>query len=380
METSDQTRGRVERCRKAARGPGSLTKRTLNPWLPSPRPTAAEDVSASCASSRALCSGILLNFARFLVTRASRLLHRGSAPGPCQRFNPQRVGSFHDYQERQQVMAAEFRNRSAVEREFALSGEVISTPGFCCVCSRAVIFHSDLAYSSAGPDGTPIPNWRERVVCPVCHLNNRMRAAIHFFKLFCRPTADSTLYLTEQTTPLFAWFKEHFRNTLGSEYLGSSVPAGWCTPDGVRNESLTGLSFPAASFDFILSFDVFEHIPDYRAAFKECLRCLKPGGALVFSVPFNLGSEQDIIRAEVTRDGTVVHRLPPEYHGDPLNTAGCLCFRHFGWSLLEDLHRLGYRDAGAFLYWSSELGYLGGDQVLFMATKQAPCREDGFLK
>lgn len=61
------------------------------------------------------------------------------------------------------------------------------------------------------------------------------------------------------------------------------------------------------AFDFIFSFDVFEHIPDYRAAFRECLRCLKPGGELVFTVPFSHSSERNIVRAEVNADGNVVH-------------------------------------------------------------------------
>ncbi|MDX2066754.1 MAG: class I SAM-dependent methyltransferase [Fimbriimonadaceae bacterium] len=34
-----------------------------------------------------------------------------------------------------------------------------------------------------------------------------------------------------------------------------------------------------------MGLDVFEHIPDDRAAFAECFRVLKPGGILVLSVP-----------------------------------------------------------------------------------------------
>jgi hypothetical protein len=35
--------------------------------------------------------------------------------------------------------------------------------------------------------------------------------------------------------------------------------------------------------------------------------------------------------------------LEPEYHGDPLSSDGILCFYHFGWDLLEEFRRCGFR-------------------------------------
>jgi SAM-dependent methyltransferase len=196
-----------------------------------------------------------------------------------------------------------------------------------------------------------------------------MRAAIHLFHLLCAPSPESRLYITEQTTPLFAWFRGAYEHVIGSEFLGGGIPAGELNDAGIRNESLTKLSFEDNLFDAILSFDVMEHIPDFLQAFRECFRCLKPRGALFFTVPFDHNSEQHIVRAEMDEAGQISHLLPPEYHGDPINSDGCLCFYHFGWQLLGQLRALGFRDAAAYSYWSQRFGYLGGSQILFMVIK-----------
>lgn len=50
--------------------------------------------------------------------------------------------------------------------------------------------------------------------------------------------------------------------------------------------SITDMSFDAASFDCILCSEVLEHIPDDAKAVSELRRVLKPGGALIVTVPF----------------------------------------------------------------------------------------------
>jgi SAM-dependent methyltransferase len=45
------------------------------------------------------------------------------------------------------------------------------------------------------------------------------------------------------------------------------------------------LPFAEGSIDAIIGLDIFEHIEDDMAAFREAQRALKPGGVLVLSVP-----------------------------------------------------------------------------------------------
>lgn len=48
------------------------------------------------------------------------------------------------------------------------------------------------------------------------------------------------------------------------------------------------LPFMDSSFDIIMSFDVFEHIPDYNGHLEEVLRVLKPHGHYLFQTPNKL--------------------------------------------------------------------------------------------
>lgn len=252
-----------------------------------------------------------------------------------------------------------------------ISGENFTAPGYCFPCRRHVDFLVDFLYcDNEVVDGITIPNWRERVLCPYCTLNNRIRASAQFLEETLGCAADAAIYMSEQTTPLYQYLKATHPNLVGSEYLGDKIPFGEVDPaSGLRNESITRLSFADDSLDFVLSFDVFEHVPDYRKALQECCRVLKPGGRLVFTVPFRFDSQHNLVRATMDKDGQIKHLLEPEYHGDPINNAGCLCFYHFGWQILDELKRCGFKSAAAHLYWSDTLGYLGRYQVIFCAVK-----------
>jgi len=88
-----------------------------------------------------------------------------------------------------------------------------------------------------------------------------------------------------------------------------------------------------------------------------------------FSVPFDANSVRNQIRAQLRKDGTIEYLLPPEYHDDPRNPEGCLCFQHFGWEMLEEMKQAGFSSVWALSYYSQEYGYLGDKQIQFLAEK-----------
>jgi len=214
-------------------------------------------------------------------------------------------------------------------------------------------------------------NWRESLICETCGLNNRMRASIDLFSEHIKAVPSGNVYMTEQVTPLYLWAKKKYPGVgvIGSEYLGDGKVGG-LDYEGIRHEDTTRLSFDSDSLDCVLSFDVLEHIPDYKCALHEMIRCLRPGGILLLSAPFVSDIFQTRVRAQLLPDGGIEHLLPPEYHGNPTQPeSGSLCFYHFGWDLLDEIGKAGSTDARVLSYYSFERGNFGKSQLFFWAMK-----------
>lgn len=282
-----------------------------------------------------------------------------------------RFDSYQDYQVNQELTKGLFLLSQEVESKIVKNSEGKETfklSGHCYPCNKETSFlvHNTNPHQEHSLQCST-PHWRETLHCD-CELNNRVRAAFHLFTSECKPSKEAYIYVTEQVTPFYKCLKKHFPNTVGSEYLGTEFLAGTIHQDNIRNESLTNLSFSDETFDFVISLDVLEHIPDYRRALAEICRSLTKNGTLILSVPFRQTSLEHLIRAVVNSDGTIHHLTNPEYHGDPLSQKGCLCFQHFGWRLLDELREIGFSEVFALNYWSRSYGYLGTNQI-FIAKK-----------
>ena len=257
--------------------------------------------------------------------------------------------------------------RHEFEMSFVKDENDFNFHGKCIVCKEETDFLVDYMFAGEN-NGVKVPCWRERIICPKCSMNNRMRSFVHYVQEFIKPDENTKIYMTEQTTPLYKYYSQKFSNCIGSEYLGDIFKSGTFNEHNIRNEDITALSFDNETFDLVFSLDVLEHVPNYKKAFQEINRVLKPGGSLIFTVPFAVNSGKNIIRA-IIENNKVKHILPPEYHGDPINSEGCLCFQYFGWELMDILKEINYSEAYASLLYSYSYGYLGGDSIIFLAKK-----------
>jgi glycosyltransferase involved in cell wall biosynthesis/SAM-dependent methyltransferase len=244
------------------------------------------------------------------------------------------------------------------------------TIGECAVCKCSTTYLTSFMYSTGNaPNGRVMPNWREHMQCFHCGLVNRVRASLHVLHTFAPPSIKSRIYITERVTRTYDWLNERFKNVMGSEYLGADIEPGAILND-IRHEDVMNLSIKDNSLDYVLSFDVLEHVPDSNKAFQEIFRALDIGGTFLFSVPFSYDSFDDIVRATLDANGNIRHHMPAEYHGNPVDHEnGALCFRYFGWQMLDQLRDIGFLNVRAVAYWSKEQGYLGKEQFLFLAQK-----------
>lgn len=253
----------------------------------------------------------------------------------------------------------------------AYQGGPLTFGGLCGACERYVDLEVDMLFGGQRDhEGRFVPNWRERLVCPCCRMNNRQRlVATLVGKRLGFSAVAKRVYAMERVSPMFRWLENrHARHDLiGSEYLGHRHESGTAL-HGIRHEDAMDLSLDTESVDLIVSNDVFEHVPDPSRAFRECARVLKSGGEMLATIPFT-ELDKTTYRARLGSAG-VDHLEPPQHHGNPISDKGSLVFAEFGWDCLDLLREAGFADAWIELYASVERGHLGRAQVLFIAAKR----------
>jgi len=198
-------------------------------------------------------------------------------------------------------------------------------------------------------------NLRESLLCP-CGMNSRMRMIM---SAFAESAPSPRFLMFERITPLFELVRKRFPFVEGCEYFGSDVKPGTMhLTKGVevRHEDLMALSYRDRTFRTLFHGDVLEHVPDLQRALSECHRVLDVGGTLVFTCPMT-NLEQHIVRARLV-SGTLVHDLPPGYHGNPMDENGALVFTEPGLALLDDLRAAGFGRVELGLAYDPDQGIL----------------------
>jgi SAM-dependent methyltransferase len=168
---------------------------------------------------------------------------------------------------------------------------------------------------------------RENFLCLWCGRNYRTRALAG---VASRYLAGADVYEPATRGVFDDRIRRRARSFVTSEFFGPGV-AGGTIRNGVRHEDLERLSFADASFDLVITSEVFEHIADPWAAFAEVRRVLRPGGRHLFSVPFRAGWPT------ANRDDQ-----PAVRHFDPLRAEGVPVVTDFGDDLEELLQPFGF--------------------------------------
>ncbi|MEO7801343.1 MAG: class I SAM-dependent methyltransferase, partial [Ginsengibacter sp.] len=173
------------------------------------------------------------------------------------------------------------------------------------------------------------------------------------------------IYNVESNGALHEGLK-HINNYVCSEYFGPVDIIGK-ELNGILNIDLREIPFKENNFDFVITTEVFEHVPEPYKGFEEIHRVLKKGGSHIFTVPYK-GHGKDEVKAIIGEDGEIIHLAPPEYHGDPIRGEGILVYTIFAEEMQEKLKEMGFNvkvNHTRNPIW----GILGDNNYVFIATK-----------
>ncbi len=88
------------------------------------------------------------------------------------------------------------------------------------------------------------------------------------------------------------------------------------------------------------------------------------------TAPTDIARSDNLVRAFMSSSGKVTHLMEPEYHGNPMDPkGGSLCYRWYGWQVLDQLREAGFSSAAIMTYWSERFRYFGDPQIAILATR-----------
>lgn len=237
--------------------------------------------------------------------------------------------------------------------------------GECNVCGIATAFEIDS------------DNFRESMRCPECGASSRTRCLAegllrvlpdYAAATTIRELGSGELGLRILDTDNFSAIRKFLkgRNFYATSAYLPNKKNGQEIGKGVWNVDLMNIPFDDETYDVILTSDVMEHVRRDEAAHKEILRCLKPSGKYIFTVPYVPAWRDTQVRVDTTGDADIF-LMEKEFHGDPLSKDGVLVYRIFGRQLLSDLKMAGFSDVKFENLYLPENGIIAGG--LWICTK-----------
>jgi len=177
--------------------------------------------------------------------------------------------------------------------------------------------------------------YRDFYLCPICGSPPRERALMYSIEKFFPQWREMEIH---ESSPADRGASRRLQKE-AKRYIASQffpgIPSGQ-RHQGFRCENLEAMSFADSSIDLHITQDVFEHIFNPVASFREIARTLRPGGAHVFTVP--LVNKNNPTRQCATMDahGHVTHLVEkPEFHGNPVDANGSLVTWNWGYDITQ---------------------------------------------
>ncbi len=179
------------------------------------------------------------------------------------------------------------------------------------------------------------------VRCICCGANPVAMSVVAALVVNFPALAQMLVYELAASGPIHDYLHGHSGKLICSEYLDGVAPG--TVTNGVECQDVQRLTYASNLFDLCVSTEVFEHVPDDALGFSEIHRVLRPGGALVLTVPlYDFPTTRE--RARLV-NGRVEYLLPAEFHDDPIRGPGtALVYRDYGIDLIMRLKSAGFHD------------------------------------
>lgn len=252
-------------------------------------------------------------------------------------------------------VARKVLDKAKAMREANRISRLPQNAGFCNICEAETVF---IEYT---------PWLRGNYKCKKCQSQPRNRALVNVLNKYAKDWRNLVVHESSPSGPLSAFLKKSCKNYTSSHYY-SDVPRGEYKGEH-RSEDLSALTFPDASFDVLITSDVFEHVFDPENAFKEIARVLKPGGLHIFTIPWIPAQTHSSRRALLKADGTIEFLKPAEYHGNPIGGKGALVTYDWGLDFPDFIYKNGGMTTTVYLETDRKKGLDGLYLEAFISRK-----------
>lgn len=197
---------------------------------------------------------------------------------------------------------------------------ILESHGVCPTCCQQVTFRAE-------------NDWlRDHFICLGCGSIPRERALMATILRYYPNWRELTIH---ESSPALRGASHRLATEcfhyIPTQYFPNVKPGSLL--NNVRCENLEALTFDDESIDLHVTQDVIEHVFDFKAAFKEIARTLRPGGAHIFTVPLLNKFNPSSFRAKKTSSGKIEYLSEPVYHGNPISDDGSLVTVDWGYDI-----------------------------------------------